>query len=626
MRHISTHLPTTCAGPFSLLPVLRQRLPPLTTRILAPAVDGALALSRLNAVYQTAASAAEVSGSFWDQALEALSVVIDVPAGDLTVIPRTGPLVVVANHPFGGLDGLALLSVLHRVRQDVRVFGNELLQRMPAIRETLIGVDAFGGPGSVRLNASALRQGLRWLRQGHTLAIFPAGEVSHYGFERRSVTDPRWHQTAARLAQLGGAAIVPLFFHGANSRLFHAAGLVHRRLRTLLLPREVLKRRGSVVRLSVGTPVPAPLVARFETTDGLTSYIRARTFVLRSRPCHPTVPRRPLTSPLSPLARAQSRSELGREVAMLSPDQRLIESAPYSVWLTTRAAAPRVVDEIGRLREMTFRLVREGTGRATDLDSFDDHYLHLFVWDDGRGEVVGAYRLGMTDQIVSRFGPAGLYTHTLFHLGAGFLDRITPALELGRSFVRPEYQREFAPLMLLWKGIGQIVMNNPQYSRLFGAVSISRDYATLSQQLLLTFLETTRKDHALAAFVTPRHLPAIRPWIADLPGFPRGLGQNGDRVDDLVREVERGERGMPVLLRQYLKLDAKVVGFDVDPGFGDVLDALMVVDLRTVDEAILSRYLGRAGASRFLAFHDHRIPRVGAWPSSPVIGPAPAPA
>jgi len=605
-----------------LLPALRRRFPLLNARFLAPAFDGALALSRLDDVYRDVAVANPDLLPFWDRALQSLNVATDLSAGDLDAIPRTGPLVIVANHPFGGVDGLALLSVLKRVRADVRVFGNQWLQLIPDLRDALISVDAFGGAGAVGANASAVRKGLRWLTAGHALAVFPAGEVSHLEWRHRAVTDPPWHRAAGRLAHISGATIVPVFFHGANSRLFQAAGLVDRRLRTLLLPREVLKRRGSVVRLTVGSPISPAQINRFETPDDVTSYLRARTFVLRGRSVA-TAPRRRLTPPGRPLAHPQSRLDLRREVAALPPERRLLESTPYSVWLTTRAIAPHVVDEIGRLREVTFRQAGEGTGQPTDLDAFDDHYLHLFVWDDGRGEVVGAYRIGKTDDIVPRFGAAGLYTQTLFHLRAGFLDHVGPALELGRSFVRPEYQREFAPLMLLWKGIGQIVANDPRYARLFGAVSISRDYATLSQQLLLTFLETTRKDHALAASVLPRHAPAIRPRLADLPDFARSVANSPDRVDDLVREVERSERGMPVLLRQYLKLGAKVVGFNVDPAFADVLDALMVVDLRTAEQGLLRKYLGGVGAARFAAFHDRRWSRGDERSTPPVVHPAP---
>jgi putative hemolysin len=437
------------------------------------------------------------------------------------------------------------------------------------------------------------------------------------------VTDPPWHPAAARLAQMAGAAIVPVFFHGTNSRLFQAAGLLHPRLRTLLLPREVLKRRASVLRVSIGGPIPAAQVRRFDASEDLMAYARARTFVLsgRTRVC----PSRRQGVPVaSPLVAAPPSADLRREIEGLPPERRLLENAPYSVWLTTRAATPRLVEEIGRLRELTFRQVGEGTGRATDLDPFDDYYQHLLAWNDGTGEVVGAYRLGQTDAVGPRYRASGLYTHTLFRLGEGFLDEVGPALELGRSFVRHEYQREFAPLMLLWKGIGQMVVAEPRYARLFGAVSISHDYATLSQQLMMAFLRSTRAEDRLARLVAPRNPPAARRGRPDLRSLAHVVGRNMDRVDELVREVEGGERGMPVLLRQYLKLNARVIAFNVDEAFGDVLDALMLVDLRTVDEHILVKYMGRAGAERFQSFHRDGARRLDGRTSPPVSDPAPA--
>jgi hypothetical protein len=289
-------------------------------------------------------------------------------------------------------------------------------------------------------------------------------------------------------------------------------------------------------------------------------------------------------------------------------ERQLAESGSLSVWLTSQAATPTVVEEIGRLRETTFRNAGEGTGRATDLDRFDSYYLHLFVWNDRAGHVVAAYRLASTEEILARMGPDGLYTSTLFRLGSEFIRLTNPALELGRSFVRQEYQRDFAPLMLLWKGIGCVVASRPSHARLFGAVSISREYAALSRQLLVTFLEAFRLRAQRAGMVKPRRPPRRTSPLPPLPDVARVVGGDVDRLDELIRDVERGRRGVPVLLRQYLRLNARLIDFNVDAGFNDALDALMVVDLRSTDRAILTRYLGRSGAQRFLAFHGLAAP------------------
>jgi putative hemolysin len=604
------------SGPFSVRSRVTTRWPPLARAAVAPIVDRALGLTRLNRLYASVPPAQRASVPFWTLALDELGVVVDVQAGDLDAVPRTGPVVVASNHPFGGLDGLAVLAALHRVRSDVRVVANEWLREIPELRASIIPVDVFGGRAARARNAVALRQGLRWLKQGGVLAVFPAGEVSRWSLREGAVVDGPWQPAAARLAQSTGAPIVPVHVHGANTALFHAAGLVHPLLRTLLLPREVLRRRACALRLSVGSPISAGVVSRYECPDVLIRYARARSGVLAGRVV--SRDRRRLQAASRPLVAAPSDAELRREIESLPAELRLAESSGFSVWLTDRDRSPRVVEEVGRLRELSFRAVGEGTGLPTDLDRFDDYYHHLVVWRDRSDEVVGAYRLGPTDAIVGRLGAGGLYTHTLFDLGPAFLAEIEPALELGRSFVRPEYQRGFAPLMLLWKGIGRFVAAQPRYARLFGAVSISRDYSAFSRQLLMTFLlHSVPSTHR--STVVPRRPPRDAGRAARFAALGEDAGWEPNRIDELVREAERGERGMPVLLRQYLKLEAEVVGFSVDPGFADALDALMLVDLRRVAPPTLQRYMGPDGAARFL---DRREPQAPAGRRSPMPAPA----
>jgi putative hemolysin len=256
-----------------------------------------------------------------------------------------------------------------------------------------------------------------------------------------------------------------------------------------------------------------------------------------------------------------------------------------------------VLREIGRLREITFRAAGEGTGRALDLDDFDRHYDHLFVWNRARAEIVGAYRVGATDRIVATHGTAGLYTTTLFRYDERMLERLGPALELGRSFVRAEYQKSYSALLLLWKGIGRLVARSPRYRVLFGPVSISSRYQEASQQFLRRFLEQEHGNQALASLVHAVNPP--RP-IAP-PSRDSAVAADVDELDALIARIE-GRQGIPVLLRQYLRLDATLLGFNIDPAFGDALDALMMVDLTKLPVETLQRYIGRDAAA-FLQTH-----------------------
>jgi putative hemolysin len=492
---------------------------------------------------------------FEDRALKALDISLD--ATGLDWLPRNGPLLIVANHPHGAVDGLALLSLVRRARPDVRALANSILGRIPEMRDACFLVDPFGGRGAADRSRAGLRAAHLWLRRGGALVMFPSGEVAHHPATGGSATrdDSPWHSTAGRLAEQTRATIVPVSIEGTNSPLFYAAGAVHPALRTALLARELLRRQRSTIRIAIHRPLA-----------------RARR--------------------VAPIAAEQAAERIEREIAALPRATRLVESAPFDVYCAEAREIPIVLREIGRLREITFRAAGEGTGRAVDIDAFDDRYLHLFAWDTRARRVAGAYRLGRADQIVVRHGVEGLYTRTLFRFDARLFEQQPAALELGRSFVRQEYQRRSTALLALWKGIGRFVELHPEYRRLFGCVSISSRYSDTSQSLLRAFLEQHRHE-ALADLVEATHPPR---WSA--PARHLAVPASMADVEALVRRAEHDARGVPVLLRHYLKLNARLLGFNVDPAFGDALDALMMVDLADVDARILRPYFGRDAAMR----------------------------
>ena len=284
------------------------------------------------------------------------------------------------------------------------------------------------------------------------------------------------------------------------------------------------------------------------------------------------------------------------EVASLPPAARLLQSGRFEVFHAEAHELPATLREIGRLRAVTFAAAGEGGGSEIDLDDFDPHYVHLFVWDRDRQAVVGAYRIGRTDRIVRARGVDGLYTRTLFRYGTPFLDAISPALELGRSFVRLEYQRDYQPLLLLWRGIGQFIVKRPEYRYLFGPVSISARYAPASRTAMTTFLQRHHGDASLATLVTPLHPDRSASAASPAPA-------TATEAERLVASLESDGKGMPVLLRQYLKLGARAVGISIDPAFGDVTDVLMVVDLTAVNPAVLRRYVGDDGLTIYQAHH-----------------------
>jgi putative hemolysin len=483
---------------------------------------------------------------------------------------------------------------------------NSLLAGIPELRECCIFVDPFGGPQSAQTNQCGLRQALSWLDAGGMLGTFPAGEVSHWQLPYGQTSDPRWNTTAARLIRKTGVTSVPLFFSGANSFQFHLLGLVHPRFRTIFLLDEFLKQRGKVVELRIGKPVPAETLAALPDEREATEYLRWRTYLLRHRSGSTKLSHAVWTPPRPKLHAVVTRGPQAKmlaEIESLPQDRRLAETGELSVLACRSHEAPHLFAEIGRLREITFRAVGEGTGKSSDLDRFDLHYWQFVLWNHTRQEVAGGYRAANTAETIARAGVEGLYTNTLFRYDQRLLDRIGPALELGRSFVVPQYQRQYTPLLLLWKGIGAFVAAHPETAVLFGPVSISNQYSPASRELIFRFFSEAHRHDELKDLIRPRR-PFRTAWFNryDCRVVLHAL-RNVDDLSEPIADVEVDGKGLPILLKQYLKLGGRLLGFNVDACFSDVLDGLVMVDLRRTDPSVLARFMGAEGVANFRRHH-----------------------
>ena len=590
---------------FSIAPDRPQRTPVTSMVRLA---ERLLGLDDCRAVYTRVADRDD-SLNFMRAVLDELGVRAAVDPRELERIPATGPAVVVANHPFGGIEGILLASILLAVRPDVRVMANYMLNRVPQMSRILIPVDPFNHRQSPRANLKPMRDALRWVRGGGMLMVFPSGEVSHLLLDQGRICDPAWNVAVGGIVRHAGADVLPVFIHGRNSAVFQAAGLVHPRLRTALLAREMLNKRNRSIALRIGSPIPYRRLKSRPDDRTLVDYLRWRTYLLgcaaRTSSKRPAIAIPGRIGALRPVAPAQDAGDLQREIGALPPDRVLAQSGPFSVRLAAADEIPRVLLEIGRLREVTFRAASEGTGRPRDLDRFDAHYQHLFIWNEAAAEIVGAYRLGPTDTIIARHGRSGLYTSTLFHSRREFFETLGPAVELGRSFVRLEYQRSFSALLLLWKGIGGFIARTPRYRMLFGPVSISRDYSDLSRRLIATTLLRHSQAKDLAVMVRPRTPAALQP--VRIPGCERSATEihpaDFKEACELVADIELGRKDVPVLLRQYLNLGGQLLAFSIDRSFGRVMDGLIVVDLLGADRRTLQRYMGPEGLRALETYH-----------------------
>ncbi|MBI3477666.1 MAG: lysophospholipid acyltransferase family protein [Acidobacteria bacterium] len=572
-----------------------------------PAFAGKLIpMAEMRELYERVRSAP--NGFRLETLLEEMQVDLELQPADLERIPAKGPLVAVANHPFGVLDGAALGVLLSRVRPDVRVITNSLLEGIPELSEHCFFVDPFHSPTSVEKNLRALKQAIEWLQQGGALAVFPAGEVSQFNVGQGQIADPAWNTVAARLIRKTGASALPVYFCGHNSVTFQLLGMIHPRLRTLVLIQEFLQQRGKKLEVRVGTSIPSELIVNIEDDREATEYLRLRTYLLAQRGKKslslPTRMRAVLPKKAQEaITAAVPQSLLVHDIEALPADQLLTESSEFAVYAARAAEMPHLLEELGRLREITFRAAGEGTGKRTDLDQFDNYYWHLLLWNKPKQELAGAYRAGNTDEIIRAHGIKGLYTNTVFRYDERLFMKIGSALELGRSFVRAEYQRQYAPLLQLWKGIARFVAARPETPVLFGAVSISNEYSRLSREMIVQYFESRDDGREFVDLIQPR-TPFRTPKLRGLDC--RALCDalhNLDELGEPISDVEEDGKGVPILIRQYDKVGGKLVGFNLDRKFSDVVDGLVIVDLRETDPSVLERYMGKEGYAGFRRFH-----------------------
>ncbi len=562
----------------------------------------ALGLDEIDKLYAQARASAN-GQSLSRSVLDLLHVHVNIDDRDVQRVPSSGPIVLVSNHPFGLLDGLIVDALFTPLRPDLKIIANVLLSNIDEFRERFIPLDVLGGKSSVPSNARVLRTAMSWLRDGKALSVFPAGEVSHWNGADFRAADPVWSSLPVRLAAVANAIVIPVFLDGANSLAFQLAGYVHPRLRTVRLPHELLNKRGWTIDVRIGAPIKASYLAALPTSHA-TAYVRARTYLLNHRTGTEPHPKSSIWIPFHKQPRVETvpaETEGAREEIDVLRDagRAILDTNDYALYAERGDQIPAVLKEIGRLREITFRTVGEGTGKARDIDSFDSYYTHLVLWDKKKNRIAGSYRLVWTEDVLPKAGMGALYTSSLFHYKPGFFERLGSAVELGRSFIAHDYQREFSPLMLLWQGIGRCVAARPHAPVLFGAVSISSEYSRTSREMMVEFLRREHFRPDLSPLVRPR-----KPFRSRLVREPeiRNLVAMVNDVDNLaipVQELEDGQN-VPILLRQYLKLGGRVAAFNVDRRFSNVLDGLILVDLRETPQRTLNRYMGADQATIFL--------------------------
>lgn len=601
-----------------LAELLRTPWQRVVYQMVGPWVEKMIGIEKLNRFYALCEESGRTPGDFARRVLELIGVQYSLPSAEQMAALRQyqGPLVVVCNHPFGGIEAIFLVLFLSEIRSDFRIIANFFLERVEEVRDTLLLVDPFGGSGAKQFNLQPIKQAIQYLKSGGLLGIFPSGEVASLNLRTGRIREPEWNPLVGRLIQQSEAAALPLYFHGTNSLLFHIAGVINPRLRTSLLIREFVSPAARKVRYRVGKLLPYEKLKTLGSADRITAYLRSKTYLLgeslesRRRRLNLRKMRHilPKATPkvetiIAPIPLAVVRSELEK----LPASQRLLTQGEWTVYFFRGSQQPLLLEELGRLREITFRAVGEGTGKSKDIDPFDLWYDHLILYNTADQTIAGAYRIGRCDEILNTRGLRGLYTYSLFHMKRRLFQEIHPALELGRAFIQDKYQRSFAPLYLLWRGIGQYILTYPQYRYLLGPVSISSQFPDLSKALLAAFLEDKHAATELmdaARGRTPYTIPKQyrqHYYTVSVQGL--------QDVQELIEELEGSHLKVPILIKHYLKMGARIIAFNIDHAFNDAMDILVVTDLLASPPELMAKYMGEEGYRSYLAYHGRSYPK-----------------
>ncbi len=563
-------------------------------------------LLRINRINKLYAEFKDAEGlEFIDRLIAELKISYEINEEELERIPKNGPFITVSNHPYGGIDGMLLVKLISSVRKDYKVLANFLLQRLDPVKDFILPVNPFEDRKSVRSSIAGIKYALKHLDEGNALGIFPAGEVSSYNLHSVGISDKQWEVPVLKMIKKAEVPVVPIYFTGNNSRLFHLLGLIHPSLRTARLPSELFNKKKKPIRIRIGNPISVREQNEFKDIPRFGRFLRAKTYALGSplevkKFFRPSLSRSPRVEDIIP---ATDSEIIEQEVNQLKERYLLFESGDFQVYCTPSFYIPYLMNEIGRLREKTFRLIGEGTNRAMDVDEFDLYYHQLFVWDNNAKKIVGAYRVGKGKEILNQYGVRGFYIHSLFKISSRFKPVLEQSLELGRSFIVEEYQKKPLPLFLLWKGILYFLLKNPEYRYLIGPVSISNRFSTFSKGMIIKYIMMNHYDQDFAKMIKPR-----KKFFVD--GFPdidmdiiMESASDLNKFDKFIKDVETSNYNMPVLLKKYLKQNGKIIGFNIDPKFNNALDGLLILDLFDVpidtisslskeikDESILERF------------------------------------
>lgn len=573
-----------------------------------------MGMAQINQLYASLAHDNSNPAEFAAELLQKLEVNYTLPPDELLQELREikGPLVFVSNNPLGGVEVFLMIILMQKIREDYRLMGNDMLANIEELEKAIISVEDANSPSE---KTSWAFQLISYLEEGGMLALFPNGESVETHIPGMPFQRQHWDERLARILLLTKATIIPIYFHGKSSFIFQFMGLISPRIRKRLLPWEFLNTSHKKIEFRIGKKIPNSRLEQFQDKDkyeAINHYLQSKIYLLslhflKDRKVNiENIQNRFLAfwgneadakEIISPIPNEKLQAEL----AHLPEKALLVDTEKLQIWTFQQKDAPNLMQEIGRLREITFREIGEGSGKACDTDTFDSYYHQLLLWDKQKQQIAGGYRIGKTDEILQKYGFEGIYICTIFQVKEALLQQIQPAIELGRSFIVKEYQRSYQPLLLLWTGICQFILQDMKYRYIIGPVSISAEMNAVSKTLLVNFLEDNELAEGLAEFVKPKHkFHKKRKAVSYYHSFSTDDMRD---LNDAIVELEKNQMGVPVLFKHYLKMGAKMLAFNVDPDFSDVLDCFMMTDLLKTDKFLLQKYMGKENLEKYYAFH-----------------------
>jgi putative hemolysin len=549
----------------------------------------ALQISTLNKIYDKNKHLSELE--FLNAILDEFQIKFEIPEEDLKRLPKDGAYITVSNHPLGGIDGILLLKLMLEREPNFRIIANFLLHRIEPMKPYIMPVNPFEDHKDAKSSVIGIKETLRHLRDGKPLGMFPAGEVSTYR-DGKIMVDKPWEEGAIKVIRKAQVPVVPIYFHAKNSRFFYFLSKISDTLRTAKLPSELLTQKDRVIKVRIGKPISVVEQNEHETIEAYSEFLRKKTYMLANafekETKLITVPSLKLPKNPKEIVTGANREKTIVEIDTLrEKGDRLLESKNYEVFFAEANDIPNVLHEIGRLREITFREVGEGTNESIDIDKFDKHYHHLFLWDSEAKVIAGAYRMGLGSEIFAKYGINGFYLQDLFRFEPELYDMMSKSIEMGRAFIIKDYQQKPMPLFLLWKGIVHTTLRHPEHTFLIGGVSISNQFSDFSKSLMIEFMKSNYYDPYVAQYIHPKKEYKVKLKDADKDFIFNEAEADLVKFDKILDELEPGSLRLPVLIKKYIKQNAKVVAFNVDPLFNNAVDGLMYIRISDIPESTM---------------------------------------